>query len=285
LLFAMLSLRRERIEDLDDEEARPMTRADEITVEDAFPADEGEPDGGRTGVSAPRGLAIAAAWFAPTFVAVFLGLPYLLGSAGPSPSPAVPPSETAGPLAEGPAPTQPGASPWDPLRALLGGPSPGGLEPPAEDLSPGLTPGPRPPASSSDEGSAPAGASESADLAPPAAGEQGPPAAVTLPPPAPRASEAPQSAESSRVAGPSHPARESRPAPDAAPAARTRPSRPAGSDRGDWMPAAAFTGREAASRLAASIERQGYPVQVRRDGSGARPWVVWIGSQPNGGHR
>jgi hypothetical protein len=54
---------------------------------------------------------------------------------------------------------------------------------------------------------------------------------------------------------------------------------------GDWTPAAAFADREAAVRLASSIERQGYPVEIRQEASSTRPWVVWIGSQPNGGGR
>jgi hypothetical protein len=54
---------------------------------------------------------------------------------------------------------------------------------------------------------------------------------------------------------------------------------------GDWTPAAAFADREAAARLASSIERQGYPVEIRQEASSTRPWVVWIGSQPSGGGR
>ncbi|HEX7785135.1 MAG TPA: hypothetical protein VF653_02835 [Methylomirabilota bacterium] len=54
---------------------------------------------------------------------------------------------------------------------------------------------------------------------------------------------------------------------------------------GDWTPAAAFADREAATRLASSIERQGYPVEIRQEASSTRPWVVWIGSQPSGGGR
>jgi hypothetical protein len=37
--------------------------------------------------------------------------------------------------------------------------------------------------------------------------------------------------------------------------------------------------------LASSIEKQGYPVEIRQDGSSSRPWVVWIGAQPSGGSR
>ena len=53
----------------------------------------------------------------------------------------------------------------------------------------------------------------------------------------------------------------------------------------DWTPAAAFADREAAGRLASSIQQQGYPVEIRQEQSSARPWVVWIGAQPRGGER
>jgi hypothetical protein len=42
------------------------------------------------------------------------------------------------------------------------------------------------------------------------------------------------------------------------------------------VPAAAFADHDAARRLAASIERQGYPVEIRREKSSEQPWVVWI---------
>jgi hypothetical protein len=51
----------------------------------------------------------------------------------------------------------------------------------------------------------------------------------------------------------------------------------------DWTPAAAFADRAAAGRLAGSIEAQGYPVEIRQDGSSTRPWVVWIGARPKSG--
>ena len=62
-------------------------------------------------------------------------------------------------------------------------------------------------------------------------------------------------------------------------------AKPASRDGRDWTPAAAFTDRAAANRLASSIEKQGYPVEIRQDGSSSRPWVVWIGAQPSGGSR
>jgi hypothetical protein len=48
----------------------------------------------------------------------------------------------------------------------------------------------------------------------------------------------------------------------------------------DWTRAAAFADRGAADRLADTIRRQGYPVDIREDRSAARPWVVWIGARP-----
>jgi cell division septation protein DedD len=49
-----------------------------------------------------------------------------------------------------------------------------------------------------------------------------------------------------------------------------------------WVRGAAFSDRDSAERLAASIERQGYPVKVRRDDTPNTPWVVWIGKHPRG---
>jgi hypothetical protein len=49
-----------------------------------------------------------------------------------------------------------------------------------------------------------------------------------------------------------------------------------------WLRAAAFADRDSAERLAASIERQGYPTKVRRNDATSTPWVVWIGKQPRG---
>jgi len=54
---------------------------------------------------------------------------------------------------------------------------------------------------------------------------------------------------------------------------------------GEWTPAAAFADREAAGRLASSIQQQGYPVEIRQEQSSTRPWVVWISAQPRGGDR
>lgn len=79
---------------------------------------------------------------------------------------------------------------------------------------------------------------------------------------------------------PVHPAQEPAGPPAASQARPTMEARrPTGNPPG-WTPAAAFADRQAAARLASSIEAQGYPVEIRREGSSARPWVVWIRAQP-----
>lgn len=47
-----------------------------------------------------------------------------------------------------------------------------------------------------------------------------------------------------------------------------------------WVRGAAFPDRGSAELLAASIERQGYSVTVRRDGTPSASWVVWISKNP-----
>jgi cell division septation protein DedD len=49
-----------------------------------------------------------------------------------------------------------------------------------------------------------------------------------------------------------------------------------------WVRGAAFSDRDSAERLAASVEQQGYPAKVRRDDTSVTPWVVWIGQHPGG---
>lgn len=51
---------------------------------------------------------------------------------------------------------------------------------------------------------------------------------------------------------------------------------------GAWVRGAAFPDRDSAERLAASVERQGYPAKVRRGDTPNTPWVVWIGKHPSG---
>lgn len=49
-----------------------------------------------------------------------------------------------------------------------------------------------------------------------------------------------------------------------------------------WVRAAAFSDRDSAERLAASIEQEGYPAKVRRGDTPNARWVVWIGKHPRG---
>lgn len=49
-----------------------------------------------------------------------------------------------------------------------------------------------------------------------------------------------------------------------------------------WVRGAAFPDRDSAERLAARIEQEGYPSRVRRDGTSATAWVVWIAKHPRG---
>ncbi len=101
-LVTMLRLKGERDDDtLREDEVRPrlvdIEETDELTGKDVFPGDESneiedtgylEYDSGRPGRGLPfRGFAIAAAAFAPTFLLIFFGLPYLVGSAVPARTP------------------------------------------------------------------------------------------------------------------------------------------------------------------------------------------------------
>jgi hypothetical protein len=63
-----------------------------------------------------------------------------------------------------------------------------------------------------------------------------------------------------------------------------KPKRPVSTGRTNdaWVRGAAFSDRDSAERLAASIERQGYPATVRRGDTPDTRWVVWIGKHPRG---
>jgi hypothetical protein len=117
----------------------------------------------------------------------------------------------------------------------------------------------------------------------PSSGSHSGSAALSLPPAASRVP------DPERKPTPSKPVLESRsvPAPRQASATPDPPRAQSEARKGvsDWTPAAAFADRDAAARLASSIERQGYPVEIRQEASSTRPWVVWIGSQPSGGGR
>ena len=103
--------------------------------------------------------------------------------------------------------------------------------------------------------------------------------AVTLPPaqPQPAISSAP-------APSPARTAEPARPAPESTPTVQPRAAVDSRKVERDWTPAAAFADREAAERLASSIQQQGYPVEIRQEQS-ARPWVVWVGAQPRGDSR
>jgi hypothetical protein len=61
-----------------------------------------------------------------------------------------------------------------------------------------------------------------------------------------------------------------------------RPTAPEPAPAGDsaWAPAAAFSDYQTAARLASAMHNQGYRVDVRREDSATRPWVVWIKANP-----
>jgi hypothetical protein len=294
----MLRLKGERDDDtLREDEVRPrlvdIEETDELTGKDVFPVDESnededtgylEYDSGRPGRSLPfRGFAIATAAFAPTFLLIFFGLPYLVGSAVPARTPSASVASPAPEIDPKAFPSSSEAVRGDSrsgldLRTGLGDPrgslggrmttDPSRSTPPVPDepkVEPSRVESPK--LESKIEERATAVAPEPVPSLPPAR------TAPTMPPitPEPRV---PEPSRSAATVPP--PAAE----PRAAVEWRRAPREPR-----DWTPAAAFTDRAAASRLASSIEKQGYPVEIRQDASSSRPWVVWIGAQPSGGSR
>ena len=285
----MLRLKGETDDALQDDRLRAdLEEQDQITPQDAFP--DGDPDGihedGRARLPGLpfRGLAIAGATFVPTFLLVFFGLPYLLGPDGPIHAAIATVRSSEAPLAETPpaaplpvprseasrssSPTRPAVQP--PATAA---PAPGAPKAdqaaPATALQPSLTPPSAPSRAARVEPSAP--------VEPPAPAESRAPEVTrepSLPPPAHRATPERRPSQEARNGNDSRPAD-----------SRVVEAKPASRDGRDWTPAAAFTDRAAANRLASSIEKQGYPVEIRQDGSSSRPWVVWIGAQPSGGSR
>jgi hypothetical protein len=308
----MLRLKRETDDALGDERLRAdpeeqerLEEQDHITSRDAFPDGDTEWDRPRLPTLPLRGLAIAGASFVPTFLLVFFGVPYMLAPDGPihaaiatvrsaseapAQAPPAPPPVTRSEPARSSAPGRTAVQPPAPSTPLPDAPKADERPPWSTALPPALPP------------SAPLSSPRSARVEPPATPE--PPAAeATREPSLPPASRRPnsdrrpgqdqrsaQEARSSREARPNQPSQEGRKGGAARDDARVADSRvvdakPAGRDTSDWTPAAAFTDRAAASRLASSIEKQGYPVEIRQDGSSTRPWVVWIGAQPSGGTR
>jgi hypothetical protein len=254
----LLRLRQEpepevEIEDGSATDARPVP-SDRIESRDVFPeetfAEEPFPeeDGLEPGESASfipvRGIQIAVATFVPTLLVVFFGLPYLLGGATPTRAPNT---------------SAPPASPIAPLTPEL-------TAPPMASTSPSEG---EPGRSNIPVETSPLSTVESTDQAPVAPTlppVEAPPAEPQLPAPIRRAPASPRPATVERAT----------PDPSRIDSQKTAAA-------GDWTPAAAFADRAAAGRLASSIEAQGYPVDIRQDGSSTRPWVVWIGARPKSG--
>jgi len=63
-------------------------------------------------------------------------------------------------------------------------------------------------------------------------------------------------------------------------AIRSTAPKPAPAGDSAWVPAAAFSDSKTAARLASAMHNQGYRVDVRREDSATRPWVVWIKASP-----
>lgn len=292
----MLRLKGESDDALQDDRLRAdLDDQDHITSRDAFPDGDSEWMGDEppSGPGLPlRGLAIAGAAFVPTFLLVVFGVPYLLAPDGPihAAIATVRSASEAPPTAAPPTPPPP-VTRSEPTRSA--GQNRNAVDPPPSLLQP--TPEP----SKAGEVTPPSTAQPSLPSQTPSSSRS---AQVTPPaPPEPRAPEAtpePSLPPASRRATPPHrpsqdarPSREARSSGDSRSDARVADSQvvdakpTASREGGDWTPAAAFTDRAAASRLASSIEKQGYPVEIRQDGSSTRPWVVWIGAQPSGGSR
>jgi outer membrane biosynthesis protein TonB len=221
----MLRLKREAP---DDDFPDRLASAD--TVE---PEDRDFPSSGERGLSAVSGPVIAAAAFAPTFLAIFFGLQYAVG----------PPTPDRG---------------SDELATLGSTPVPVG---PATRLSDQ----PAPPPDGHEVGRPTAPSESPMEASAPVESPSLPPAHPSLP-------------DRSREAAAPH----ERPHPEQQPRAQQPAQEPTA-----WTRAAGFTEREAAARLAGSIWSEGYPVEIRREGSAARPWVVWVGTRPrdSGRHR
>jgi hypothetical protein len=278
----------------DEGRSRAVDRGetDELTGEDVFPRDR--PNSGRNAAADDedepydpwrpertfplRGLAIAGAAFTPTFLLIFFGLPYLVDSAAPTRTPSAPVATVVPELDPKSFPSRSEAARGDARagasdsRGAPGGRTAGDLFRNTAPSVP-IPPAPIPPAPIPD---APKVEERAAAVAP----EPAP----SLPPARPTPSERPAAPEARAPEIPRTAALPpaSTPAPAPAPPAVPEPRRGARESR-EWTPAAAFTDRAAAGRLASSIEKQGYPVEIRQDASSSRPWVVWIGAQPSGG--
>jgi hypothetical protein len=63
-------------------------------------------------------------------------------------------------------------------------------------------------------------------------------------------------------------------------AIRPKAPKPAAAEDSAWTPAAAFSDKQTAARLASTMRNQGYRVDVRHEDAATRPWVVWIKANP-----
>jgi hypothetical protein len=281
----MLLRAMDEIDDEAEDRALPEPSGD-LTGTDQFPEDaidEGEERGAL--LASLPGPLIAAATFVPTFLVVFFGLTYLVGGSAPGPSastPAAPNRPAASASAPAPSPATPLASeaPRDPFAPprLLESPAGSLGEPGLDSPAPGFRDS-REPGQPGEPREAPRESSVESVTPPPAVVE---PRAPASPPALP---EAPARATRSREREPRAPSAAPPPRQARTAAPTPEPEPPAAESRKNWTPAAAFTDREAASRLASSIQQQGYPVEIRQDRSSTRPWVVWIGAQPRNGDR
>lgn len=256
--------------------------------------DEIEENGGRGLLSdTTRGLGIAAATFVPTFLIVVFGVPYLLAPASTARTRSEAPAVATAPPSWTPSFSLPevlrggsGDRPATPAPAASA-PAPAPVPTPPAAVVPRVTEGPAQPAENpapkerqqAQEPVASAPVPPTPPAAPPTANiESSPTPAAPALPPAP--SRVPEPERKTAVLEP-------RSVPGSRQVSATPdPSRSRAESRrfsSDWTPAAAFADRDAAARLAGSIERQGYPVEIRQDTSSTRPWVVWIGTQPSGG--
>jgi hypothetical protein len=283
----MLRLKREPHDDeIRNDEALPEP-SDSIIGEDEFSevGIAGDDADGATDAFLPPvpGPVIAAATFVPTFLAIFFGLSYLLGGGVPTVGTAGPSAPSTTARATWDPDSQASPSPFEALRDPFAAPPP--LDVPAPS-APAARPNdpPRDPRNEQREPARPSDPREPSrgwsveDSTRPAIEASGP----TLPPAQPRAAIPPSSPP--RATRPAEAPRQPRAAVLTTSPEVPRTAEARGSGR-DWTPAAAFADREAAGRLASSIQQQGYPVEIRQDRGATRPWVVWIGAQPRGGER
>jgi hypothetical protein len=254
---------RDDAEDEIRDEALPET-SDVISAADAFPENaeldaEDEADESAGLLAALPGPLIAAATFVPTFLAVFFTLSSLMGA-----------TTLKGPSADAGVSTalksDPGTRPAPTLSEAVRDPF---VAPPILDSIPPSDPREAPRGPVAEDAPVPTSEPTKPSLPPV------PPRVSPSPVPEPRVTRAPEPPRQPQAAVLNAPER----APAAAPAVETR------TGGRDWTPAAAFADREAAARLASSIQQQGYPVEIRQDQSATRPWVVWIGAQPRAGDR